>query len=111
MPMGFCYPGRGSSGDMAPRSECAPQWHNQLLVKMPNIKLAILIGQYAQKYYLQNELKTTLTETVKSYKDYLPKYLPLVHPSPCNRIWQKKNPWYESEVVPALQKIISKALA
>ncbi len=110
MPMGFCYPGRGSSGDIAPRPECAPQWHNQLLKKMPKIKLAILIGQYAQKYYLQADLKPTLTETVKSYKDYLPKYLPLVHPSPRNRIWQKKNPWYEREIVPALQKMVLVAL-
>jgi uracil-DNA glycosylase len=110
MPMGFCYTGRGASGDLAPRPECAPQWHNQLWKKMPNIKLTILIGQYAQKFYLQNRLKPTLTETVKNYKDYLPKYLPLVHPSPRNRIWHRKNPWYELEVVPALQKIVLSAL-
>jgi len=110
MPMGFCYPGRGTSGDLAPRTECAPQWHHQLLHKMPNIKIAILIGQYAQNFYLQKNLKPTLTETVKNYKDYLPRYLPLVHPSPRNRIWQKKNPWYEREVVPALQKIVLASL-
>ncbi len=106
MPMGFCYPGQGTSGDLAPRPECAPQWHDQLLIKMPNIKLTILIGRYAQKFYLQNDQKPTLTETVKSYKDYLPQYLPLVHPSPRNRIWQKKNPWYALEFIPELQKLV-----
>ena len=111
MPMGFCYPGRGTSGDLAPRPECAPQWHDTLWKKMPNIRLAILIGQYAQNFYLQQRLKPTLTETVKAYKDYLPEYLPLVHPSPRNRIWQKKNPWFELEVVPALQKEVQSILA
>ena len=111
MPMGFCYPGRGTSGDLAPRPECAPQWHDPLWKKMPNIRLAILIGQYAQNFYIEQRLKPTLTETVKAYKDYLPEYLPLVHPSPRNRIWQKKNPWFELEVVPALQNEVRSILA
>ena len=105
VPMGFCYPGKGTSGDLPPRPECAPLWQEQVLTKMKKVKLIILIGQYSQKYYLGEALKTTLTDTVKNYRDYLPQYLPLVHPSPRNKIWQKKNPWFEAEVVPALQKI------
>ena len=107
MPMGFCYPGKGSSGDLPPRPECAPQWHIQLIKQMKNIELTILIGQYSQQYYLGDKLKPTLTETVQSFNEYLPKYLPLVHPSPRNRIWQKKNPWFEKEVVPCLQDIVA----
>ena len=106
VPMGFCYPGKGSSGDLPPRAECAPLWHAPLLMKMKNVKLIILIGQYAQKYYLGNKLKPTLTETVKNYQEYLPAFLPLVHPSPRNKIWQKKNGWFEEAVVPQLQKIV-----
>ncbi len=106
MPMGFCYPGKGTSGDLPPRPECAPQWHQQVLKEMKQIELTILIGTYAQQYYLANRLKRTLTETVKSFQEYLPKYLPLVHPSPRNKIWQKKNPWFEKEVVPVLQQIV-----
>jgi uracil-DNA glycosylase len=104
--MGFCYPGKGTNGDIAPRPECAPLWHHQLLKPMTNVKPLILIGQYAHQYYLGSKLKTTLTATVKNYTDYLLKYLPLVHPSPRNRIWQKKNPWFETEIVPALQFIL-----
>lgn len=104
MPMGFCYPGKGTSGDLPPRPECAPKWHAQLLQQMKNVKLTILIGSYSQKYYLREKLKPTLTETVESFHEYLPQYFPLVHPSPRNRIWQAKNPWFEKDVVPFLQK-------
>ncbi|MBL0309323.1 MAG: uracil-DNA glycosylase family protein [Bacteroidetes bacterium] len=107
MPMGFCYPGRGTSGDLPPRPECAPAWHALLLKKMKHLELTILIGQYSQKYYLGKRLKPTLTETVKSFHEYLPEYLPLVHPSPRNQIWQKKNPWFEKDIVPYLQKTIA----
>lgn len=110
VPMGFCYPGRGSSGDLPPRPECAPLWHAPLLKNMKKAKLILLIGQYSQKYYLGEALKETLTDTVKNYKSYLPKYLPLVHPSPRNRIWQKKNPWFEAEVVSELQELVIKAM-
>ena len=106
VPMGFCYPGKGKSGDLPPRPECAPLWHQLLLDKMPGVQLIILIGQYSQKYYLGEKLKTTLTETVKSYKEYLPQFLPLVHPSPRNKIWQKKNPWFETQVIPTLQEMV-----
>lgn len=110
MPMGFCYPGRGKTGDLPPRPECAPQWHNLLLEQMPNIELVILIGMYAQKYYLKDKAKKTLTETVASYKDYLPKYLPLPHPSPRNRFWLTKNPWFDVEVLPELQNRVEKLI-
>lgn len=103
VPMGFCYPGKGKSGDLPPRPECAPAWHHLLLKKMKQVELTILIGQYSQKYYLGERLKPTLTETVKAFREYLPEFLPLVHPSPRNQIWQKKNSWFEKEVVPFLQ--------
>lgn len=110
VPMGFCYPGKGKSGDLPPRPECAPLWHDQLLPKMTNIKLTLLIGQYAQRNYLGDKMKSNLTETVKNYNAYLPKYLPLPHPSPRNRFWLGKNPWFMDEVVPILQESVEKYL-
>lgn len=114
MPMGFCYPGKGKSGDLPPRKECAPQWHQALLAQLPNIELVLLIGQYAQQYYLDNK-PSTLTETVKNWQQWAqlnskPSYLPLPHPSPRNNIWLKKNPWFEEQVVPALQQQVLKIL-
>tara|TARA_R110002073_G_scaffold279026_1_gene442898 strand:- start:140752 stop:141324 length:573 start_codon:yes stop_codon:yes gene_type:complete len=103
VPMGFCYPGKGKSGDLPPRPECAPQWHQQLFDAMPNLELILLIGMYAQNYYLQNEAKKTLTDTVANYAHYLPTYFVLPHPSPRNRFWLTKNPWFETEVVPKLK--------
>ena len=110
IPMGFCYPGKGKSGDLPPRAECAPLWHKPLLSKMPKVELVLLIGRYAQNYYLGNKAKSTLTETVCNYKSYLPKYLPLPHPSPRNRFWLTKNPWFIEEVVPELQQRVEKIL-
>ncbi len=104
VPMGFCYPGKGASGDLPPRKECAPQWHLPLLEKMPDLEIILLIGMYAQNYYLRNKAKRTLTETVNHYKEYLPKYFVLPHPSPRNRFWLSKNPWFEKHVIPDLQK-------
>lgn len=106
VPMGFCYPGRGKGGDLPPRSECAPQWHGQLLEFMPHVEMVLLIGMYAQRYYLKKEAKKTLTETVDNYKQYLPKYFPLPHPSPRNRFWLTRNPWFEKEILPELQHFI-----
>lgn len=108
LPMDFYYQGKGKSGDLPPRKDFAEKWHTKLLEKMPNVKLFILTGQYAQKYYLGKDMKKNLTETVKSYKDYLPMYFPIVHPSPLNFRWLNKNPWFEKEVIPALQKEVSK---
>lgn len=110
VPMGFCYPGRGKGGDLPPRPECAPQWHDPLMEFMPNVELVILIGMYAQKYYLKKEAMKTLTETVANYQDYLPNYFPLPHPSPRNRFWLTRNPWFEAEIVPELQKSITTIL-
>jgi uracil-DNA glycosylase len=104
MPMGFCYPGAGKSGDMPPRPECAPLWHHRLLKQLRHIKLTLLIGKYAQAYYLHDSATRSLTEMVKDYTTYLPAYFPLPHPSPRNRLWQSKNAWFEKKVVPDLQK-------
>jgi uracil-DNA glycosylase len=107
VPMGFCYPGRGTSGDNPPRPECAPRWHGELNARLPNIALTLLIGSYAQAYYLGERRKPTLTDTVRAWKTYLPLgYLPLVHPSPRNQPWLIKNPWFEKELVRELRKTI-----
>ena len=103
VPMGFCYPGKGKSGDLPPRKECAPFWHEMLLSQMKNVELILLIGKYAQDYYLLNETKENLTATVKNYKQYLPRHFVLPHPSPRNNIWQSKNDWFKSEVLPELK--------
>src|SRR5882672_9811254 len=84
MPMGFCYPGKSATGDLPPRPECAPLWHHQLLAKMTDVRLTLLIGQYSQKFYLGEKVRGSLTENVKNFREFLPKYLPLVHPSPRN---------------------------
>ncbi|KAA5532539.1 uracil-DNA glycosylase family protein [Taibaiella lutea] len=104
MPMGFCYPGKGKSGDLPPRKECAPLWHSSLLKMMKEKELTLLIGQYAQNYYLKDRVKATLTETVRCFAEYLPEYLPLPHPSPRNNIWQAKNKWFGEEVLPFLKE-------
>ena len=109
LPMGFCYPGKGKSGDLPPRPECAPSWHEKVLSKMNEISLTLLVGKYAQDYYLESP-KSTLTETVRSFQDYLPHHLVLPHPSPRNNIWRAKNKWFDLEVVPELQTLIKKIL-
>ena len=109
-PMGFCYPGKGRSGDLPPRPECAHAWHEKLMKQLPNLELTLLIGQYAQRYYLGDMARNTLTETVRNFEDYYPKFIPLPHPSPRNRLWIKKNPWFEEEVVPFLKKSVSQIL-
>ncbi|MCL4146222.1 UNVERIFIED_CONTAM: hypothetical protein GTU68_034566 [Idotea baltica] len=106
MPMGFCYPGKGKSGDLPPRKECAPLWHDLIWSHLKNVQLTLLIGQYAQAYYLKDQRRKNLTETVKNYKAYMPQFLPLPHPSPRNNIWQKKNLWFKDEVIPELRKIV-----
>ncbi|MEO9894191.1 uracil-DNA glycosylase family protein [Aurantibacter sp.] len=106
IPMGFCYPGKGKGGDLPPRKECAPLWHQSLWNNMPNLDLIILIGTFAQKYYLKQQMEKNLTETVKAYNQYLPRFFPLPHPSPRNRFWLKKNPWFEEMVVSDLQEIV-----
>lgn len=111
LPMAFCYPGRGQSGDLPPPAECAPLWRAKLLTQMPNIKLTLVIGRYAQLHHLQSNGKTTLTETVSSYRDYLPDVFPLPHPSPRNGPWLKRHPWFEQDVIPTLREAVTKALS
>ncbi len=103
IPMGFCYPGKGKSGDLPPRKECAPAWHQLLWEKLSDPKLMILIGQYAQAHYLKGRQEKTLTETIRNFEAYLPDYFVLPHPSPRNNIWIKKNPWFERDLLPALK--------
>jgi uracil-DNA glycosylase len=106
LPMDFYYPGKAKQGDLPPRKGFAEKWHPLLLERMPDIETIILIGSHAQKYYLGNRMEKNLTETVRNYRKYLPKYLPLVHPSPLNIGWLKRNPWFESEVLLALKEIV-----
>ncbi|WP_103070605.1 uracil-DNA glycosylase family protein [Aquimarina sediminis] len=110
IPMGFCYPGKGKSGDLPPTKQCAPLWHQKLLGKIDHLELVLLIGKYAQEYYLGDRLKRTLTDTVKNYKEYLPDYFVLPHPSPRNNIWQAKNEWYKKEVLPQLKTRVQSIL-
>lgn len=105
MPMGFCYPGRlPNGGDAPPRPECAPLWHEKILKTMPDIEITLLVGLYAQKYYLKNKAQKTLTDTVKQWKDYRPNFFPLPHPSWRNTAWIKKNPWFEKDLLPDLRE-------
>lgn len=110
VPMGFCYPGKGKSGDLPPRPECAPLWHRALIDRMPQLEFVVVIGAYAQAYYLRERRKTNLTETVRAFREYLPAYFPLPHPSPRNRFWLSKNPWFEREVIPELQALVHTTL-
>jgi len=110
LPMDFYYPGKGKSGDLPPRKDFAPRWHRLILERMPEVGLILLIGSYAQKYYLGKRTKRNLTETVHSYEEYLPEYFPLVHPSPLNFRWQAKNPWFEQDVIPILQQEVAEII-
>lgn len=110
IPMGFCYPGKGKSGDLPPRKECAPQWHQKLLDCMPGVRLTILVGRYAQLYHLKESNKNTLTETVRNFEEYLPQYFVLPHPSPRNNIWQARNEWFIHEVIPKLRHKVVETL-
>ena len=110
VPMGFCFPGTAKGGDLPPRPECAPKWHTLIHTELKNIQLIILIGQYAQQYYLPKNKKTTLTENVQHAETFLPQYFPLVHPSPRNKIWQKRNPWFETNKLPMLQELVQTIL-
>ena len=108
--MGFCYPGTGKSGDLPPRKECADKWRDLLLDTMPDIRLTLVIGEYAINWHLRNEKKRNLTETIKAWKEYWPKHLPLPHPSPRNNIWLKKNSWFDKEVIPELKRYIEQII-
>lgn len=104
VPMGFCYPGAGQSGDLPPRRECAQHWHKRILAHLPHVKLTLLVGQYAQTYVLGTRCKRTLTDTVRAWREFQPAYLPLPHPSGRNNAWLRRNEWFEQEVIPALRR-------
>ena len=110
LPMGFCFPGTGKSGDLPPRPECAPAWRKQLLGQLRHLELTLVIGKYAQVYHF-GESSLSLTELVKSWSTYWPNKVPLPHPSPRNNIWLRRNPWFEAELLPSLQKRVSEVLA
>lgn len=113
IPMGFCYPGKGERGDLPPRPECAELWQEKLRAKLPNIRLTIAIGQYAQKYYLGKARRKTLAETVKHWEEYERSHqlIPLPHPSPRNIMWRRKNAWFEEDVVPEVRRKVWEVLA
>ena len=111
VPMGFCYPGAGDSGgDKPPRPECAPLWHERLLGFLPDVRLTLLIGQYAQRHYLASERKTTMTETVRAFSEYGPRYFPLPHPSWRSVVWMRNQPWFEEAVIPELRNAVRRSL-
>lgn len=108
VPMGFCYPGTdGKGGDLPPRKECAPLWHARILARLPEIELALLVGGYAQRFYLGERVKSTLAETVRAWREYAPRYVPLPHPSWRNHAWLRRHPWFEAELLPELRRRIS----
>ncbi len=107
MPMGFCYPGKGKSGDLPPRPECAPLWHERILATLKDCRLTLLVGTYAQAHYLET---TNLTDAVKAFNSHGPAVFPLPHPSWRSAIWMKRNPWFEADVLPALRKAVRRAL-
>ena len=109
LPMGFYYPGKGKSGDLPPRPECAPLWRARLLAQLPNLGLTVVIGQYALAWHLP-DVKASLTETVRNWRQHWPGVLPLPHPSPRNNIWLKKNPWFEGELLPPLRARVAQLL-
>lgn len=109
LPMGFCFPGTGKSGDLPPRPECAATWRKPLLSCLPNVKLTLVIGQYALAYHFPDE-HVSLTELVLKWRDYWPAIVPLPHPSPRNNLWIKRNPWFAEEVLPALQGLVAQVL-
>lgn len=111
IPMGFCFPGTGKAGDLPPRPECAAHWHARLLRKMTSVRLTLLVGLYAQRHYLGEGCRDTVTDNVRHFRAFLPRFMPLVHPSPRNKVWHKRNPWFESEVLPELRRRVRSALA
>lgn len=110
VPMGFCYPGSAKSGDNPPRPECAPLWHDRILRHLPEDRLEVIIGTYAQKRYIA-EPESNLTKTVANWQQYLPRQIVMPHPSPRNQGWFKKNPWFDADVLPAVRSRVLEVLA
>lgn len=111
VPMGFCFPGNGKNGDLPPRPECAPLWHSKILSGLNNVRLTLLIGDFAQKHYLRAGRKRNLTETVAAFSDVLPEFFPLPHPSPRNRMWLSRNPWFTADALPELRRRVVAAIS
>ncbi|SMG21093.1 uracil-DNA glycosylase family protein [Paraburkholderia susongensis] len=111
VPMGFCFPGRGPSGDLPPLPACAARWHRELLGHLSSVRLTLLVGQYAQRFGLGDAYGPTLTDTLVRWSDFGPRIMPLPHPSPRNIAWFKRNPWFDADVLPALRERVSAALA
>ncbi len=109
LPMGFCFPGTGASGDLPPRPECAPAWRAKLLGHLKKIRLTLVIGQFAQAYHLP-DAGSSVTEAVRSWRKHLPHIVPLPHPSPRNNRWLVQNPWFEAELLPVLKARVSASL-
>lgn len=109
LPMGFCFPGSGKSGDLPPRSECATAWRNQLLGELHHLEITLVLGKYAQAYHF-GDAHSSLTELVQSWRTYWPDRVPLPHPSPRNNLWLRRNPWLETELLPVLRKRISEVI-
>lgn len=109
LPMGFCYPGTGKSGDLPPRPECAPAWRARLLAHLPRIELSLVIGQYAQAYHLPG-VAASLTQRVQAWREHWPRIVPLPHPSPRNNLWLNRNPWFAAELLPVLRARVSEVL-
>lgn len=110
LPMDFYYPGKGKSGDLPPRRGFAEKWHPVLLGMMPQVRLTVLVGSYATRRYLELSSSAKLTDVVRNYADYLPRFFPLVHPSPRNQLWMSRNPWFETDVLPRLRSEVASAL-
>jgi uracil-DNA glycosylase len=111
VPMGMCFPGTSRAGDLPPRSECAPTWHPRLLPLLTKVQLTLVIGQYAQAGILGVPRGTRLTDTVQAWREHLAQgRLPLPHPSPRNRLWLVRNPWFETELLPLLRERVAAAL-
>lgn len=111
IPMGYCYPGRGNGGDLPPRPECAPLWLDLLLARLPRVELTLLVGQHAQRHFLGARRKSSLAETIESWREYSPSYVPLPHPSPRNTPWLQRNPGFERKLLPELRKRVDSILA
>ena len=109
LPMGFCFPGTGASGDLPPRPECAPAWRDELLSHLTNLRMTLVIGRYAQAYHLPRQY-SSVTAAVKSWRDGWPEIVPLPHPSPRNNIWLRRNPWFEDELVPVLRSRVAEVV-
>jgi uracil-DNA glycosylase len=111
LPIGLCYPGTVNGADLPPRKECAPLWHPRIVPALGQVRLTLLVGSYAQAFHLADRRKPAMTETVRAFREYLPRFLPLPHPSWRNSGWLKRNAWFEAELLPELRRLIRATLA